>query len=248
MSDGIRWYDKDGKIVTVIKGKNGKDREPNIKDARENNFAPSVTSILGLANKPALTQYFIREALKAAYNNQWALEKQEKEAIAILSNKAKEEGEKAAKFGSKIHGYIETFLKSKSEDSLDIDANIVDFVVPVFDYLLERDIKGHSEEAIIIEVDGMRAAGTVDNYDDLIIRDFKTQKTSNGKFTLYDSWIWQLGGYNIKLKKDKGEVIAISSTEAKAIKSFSITKEQLDWGSEIFTLLLKFFYLSKNLS
>ena len=244
----MRWYDKNGKIVSEIIGKNGKPRKPNIKDAKNNGYFPSVTTILDIMSKPALNAYFVTEALKAAYDNQWAFKKEKNQAITILRKISKEEGEKAANFGSNIHKHIETFLIAKEGEDIDIDAKVSGFVIPVFDYLNKRNIKGLSEKALIIDVDGKRVAGTCDNMDKTTIRDFKTQKTKKGKFNVYDSWIWQLGAYNIEAKKEKGEIIAISSTEEGVIESFTFSKEELEQGANIFGLLTTLFYLTKGLT
>lgn len=244
----MRWYDKDGKIVEEIKGKNGKMRPPTVRDARENGYFPSVTTILDQMSKPALTQYFINEALSVAYDNKGILKKPKDQAIAILAKKAKEDGGNAADFGTLLHDHVERFLKAKEGEIIEMQGDVKQFVEPVFEYIIANGIKGTSEQALIINCEGGRkVAGTVDNHDDEVIRDFKTQRTKDGKFTCYPSWLWQISGYNLNLKKPKGEIIAISSTEPGLIKKFEFTKEDLEKGTRIFNLLVELFYLTKGI-
>jgi len=243
----MRWYTQQGEFVKTVIGANGKEREPTIRDAKKHKYIPSVTTVLDLISKPALVNYFVVEALKAAYKNVWALKKEEKEAIAILKKISKEEGEKAANFGTKIHNHVERFLKAKAGEELIMDGAVKAYVEPVYEYIIKNNIKGESEQSIIINVDNLKIAGTIDNLDDKTIRDFKTQKTNKHKFICYPSWKWQLAGYNITTQREKAEIIAISSTEPGLIECFKFTKNEMKEAEEIFRLIVKLFYLIKGL-
>lgn len=242
-----RWYNSKGEYVETVQGKNGKDRAPTVRDARVNGYFPSVTTVLGQIDKPALTTYFINEAIKAAYNNQWALTKPIKEATNVLAKISKEEGNKAAQFGTKIHKHIELLLKAKAGENINIEKDVAEYVEPVFKYLLENNVNGESEKRVIIDCEGKKAGGTIDLVTKNTLVDFKTQKTKDKKFKKYDSWLWQLGGYNLSAKKDKACIIAISSTEPNTMKVFSFDKEEIEKGEIIFKLLLTLFYAIKGL-
>ena len=247
MGDKIRWYNSDRVIVETIIGKNGKERPVTVRDARSLGLFPSVTSILSQVAKPALTRYFINRAIACAYNNKDLLNGSEKEAQWKVSKLAEETGNGAAEFGTKIHDHIERFLKAKADESVEIKGDVRSFVEPVFEFFLKHNIQGKSEEAVIIETEGRKAAGTIDLQTTKTVTDFKTQKTKDGKFKKYDSWVWQLGGYNLHAKKDNAVIIAISSTEPGLIKTFKIDEASLREGERVFKLLLELFYITKGL-
>ena len=48
------WYDQKGAPAYTVKAKDGSDRPTTLRDARKMNLAPSVTTILKVAAKPAL--------------------------------------------------------------------------------------------------------------------------------------------------------------------------------------------------
>jgi (2R)-ethylmalonyl-CoA mutase len=53
-TESSHWYSQDGSPAYRIIGKNGKERNTNVRDARELNLVPSVTTVLGLVAKPGL--------------------------------------------------------------------------------------------------------------------------------------------------------------------------------------------------
>ena len=53
-SEAGHWYTKDGVPAYTVIGKNGKERNTNLRDAREHSLVPSVTTIINVAAKHGL--------------------------------------------------------------------------------------------------------------------------------------------------------------------------------------------------
>ena len=106
-SESEHWYSKTGESAYTIVGSNGKERNTNLRDARKHGYVPSVTTILGVAAKPALENWKINQALNSALT----LKKQEDETTDQFFYRCKEHskstGKEAAEMGTTIHAMIE---------------------------------------------------------------------------------------------------------------------------------------------
>ena len=60
------WYDRDGKPAYTVIGKNGKERNTTLRDAREKDLVTSVTTILKVAAAPGLERWKQEQVLLAA--------------------------------------------------------------------------------------------------------------------------------------------------------------------------------------
>ena len=65
-SESGHFYSPNGDTAYRIVGKNGKERNTTVKDARELGLLPSVTTIIGCAAKPALDVWKQQQAILAA--------------------------------------------------------------------------------------------------------------------------------------------------------------------------------------
>lgn len=242
------WYDKDAKPMHTIVGKNGKDRNTTVRDARKLGLVPSVTTILGLMSDSGLEHWKRTEVCKAAFETSpsdtaaMGLKEYTAHIIALSGKKGRE----AREFGTEIHLVIEHYLKT--QERMDYFENIINrFIIPIYDFLDAADLKGTSEGAKVFELNGLKYAGTIDYYDDECIKDYKTQSTKDGKFTIYPKWLYQLSGYNVHLKRKTAKIIMISSTEPGLIKEHVYSWEDMKRGQVVFESLLKAFYYHKGL-
>ncbi len=64
-SESGHWYNEDGLVLAVPSADGKKMVKPTIRHARNGLVVPSVTGILGIYDKPALTQWKIKEHVKA---------------------------------------------------------------------------------------------------------------------------------------------------------------------------------------
>lgn len=107
IAENTHWYQRDGKPCYQITGKNGNVRPATLRDARVMGLLPGVTSIIGVAAKPALTNWLIDQALLAALT----LPRGEGESLdgfmARAKQDAKDQSQKAAERGTAIHADIE---------------------------------------------------------------------------------------------------------------------------------------------
>lgn len=101
------FYDRDGSPRYTIIGKNGKERNTHVGDARKNGLVPSVTTILKMAAAPGLERWKIGNAILSALT----LTRQEGESdeslIARIIRDSEEQAKKARERGTEIHGWIE---------------------------------------------------------------------------------------------------------------------------------------------
>ena len=66
LSEAGHWYTLEGKPQYTVIGKNKKERNTTLRDARQLNLVPSVTTILDVAAKPGLVNWLINQGIHAA--------------------------------------------------------------------------------------------------------------------------------------------------------------------------------------
>ena len=130
-SEGGHWYGRDGSAQYQIIGKNGKLRDVTLRDARKLNLLPSVSGIIDVEAKPALTRWFVEQAYMACLT----LPRIEGETLENFKMRAATDAgmqaELARARGNVIHAEIERYLvhgRVENDQSLP-------FVVPVADWL-----------------------------------------------------------------------------------------------------------------
>ena len=111
--EGGHWYKKDGTPCYTIIGKNGKERATNIKDAREHNLVPSVTTIIACQSRPGLDAWKQDQTILACLTLARNEGESEQDYIKRLKADAKEQAKKAAERGTRIHAWIQQGLEGK---------------------------------------------------------------------------------------------------------------------------------------
>lgn len=101
------WYALDGSPRYTIIGKNGKERGTTIRDAREHNLLPSVTTITKCAAAPGLVNWMVDQAILSALTLPRMAGESEADWLVRVKRDSKETARKAADKGSQIHGAIE---------------------------------------------------------------------------------------------------------------------------------------------
>jgi hypothetical protein len=101
------WYAQGGEPAYTIIGANGIERNTTLRDARKLGLVPSVTTVMGVAAKPALENWKIDRALESAMK----LEPYDGETDAKFMARAKwdskKAGKEAAAKGTRIHAMLE---------------------------------------------------------------------------------------------------------------------------------------------
>lgn len=106
-SEGGHWYTQDHQMVELVQGSKGLMIEPTLVHARKLQLAPGVTTILRVADKPALNTYFIKQAVLAALTLPRLNGESDDDFVARVIRDSKEAGRKAAEGGTKIHAEVQ---------------------------------------------------------------------------------------------------------------------------------------------
>ena len=241
-SESNHWYTRDGVPRYTVIGKNGKERNTTLRDARTENLVPSVTTVLNVAAKPALTQWLQKQVLLAALTLPRRTDEPEDEWIARIMDDSKEQGRAAADAGTDIHASIQSFYEG----------------VPTSRH--EEHVKGCVEA--IREHFGNQAwvaerafaheigfGGKCDLHAVNIVADVKTKEFSDpNKVDAYDEHLMQLSAYRVGLGMPGARCanVFVSRSVPGLVKVVEWSQEDLDRGWQMFCSLLKFWQLKNQ--
>lgn len=235
------WYSLDGKPQHTIVGANGKKRDTTLRDARKNNWAPSVTSVLSVIGKPALTAWISEQAILAALTLPRDPKKENDQDFAARCVKDMDaQRDAAGSLGTQVHHAVDQVLTGQLPDPA-----MACYVAPV-----EAWLKDYGFAPVAVESDYASKkygfGGRIDLYakskDKRALLDFKTQKAKGGKFNFYDTWPVQLAAYRQCLI-EAGETvdacysIAIDTGGTGLIEAKLWTPEETDF--DVFKAALK---------
>ncbi|SEN72634.1 hypothetical protein SAMN05216404_106201 [Nitrosospira multiformis] len=105
------WYERDGTPRYTIVGKNGKERDTTLKDARQLALVPSVTTVLDVLNKSALTEWKVKQGILAALTLPRLSGETDESYLARVLDDSKQQAIQAAEEGTRIHDAIEASFK-----------------------------------------------------------------------------------------------------------------------------------------
>ena len=242
IKESTHWYDSEGKPAYTIIGKNGNERSVNLRDARQLNLVPSVTTILGMAAKPALENWKVDQALMAALT----LPRNEGESLDDFMKRAKEDSKQqaidAAARGTSIHADIESGFSNGVETPcyLTVRAKLESYF-PGEDWIAE-DSFAHS--------DGF--GGKIDLYcRQGVVVDFKSKDDLEGKDPkrlVYDEHGMQLSAYGYGLGFDLPERLSVfidrKNPEIVLVHQWDLQSHNKHL--DMFLSLLNYWKLSKN--
>lgn len=234
------WYQKDGSPAYMIVGKNGKERPTTLREARKLGLVPSVTTIIGCADKPQLTNWKIDQAILSALTLGRMEEETEKEYVDRIKEDAKEQAKKAAERGTQIHAWV--------QDG--------------FERILHGEAEQYffsAQDTIIIECGDVgwicekpfataRYGGKCDLHNKEYLLDIKTTDKKVEDRKLWESHFMQLAAY----RKGLGILVArcgilwINSATAESRLVWADEKE-LDKGWKMFSALLDYWYAKSGL-
>jgi hypothetical protein len=105
------WYERNGIPRYTIAGKNGKERDTTLRDARQLGLVPSVTTILDVINKAALVDWKVKQGILAALTLPRAPGENDGAFLARVLDDSKQQAIQAAEEGNRIHDAIEASFK-----------------------------------------------------------------------------------------------------------------------------------------
>ena len=239
-SEAGHWYNQHGEPCYTICGANGKMRNTTLRDARKHGFVPSVTTILGVADKPALTAWKVDQALMAALT----LPRVDGESLDDFKKRAamdaKQQAIDAADEGTRIHGAIEASYRGE-----DVPLQYVETVSAVRKAVSEAFPNNNwlPEKSFCSP---MGYGGKVDLHSPCVVADFKTKEFGPGdKVIAYDEQIMQLDAYRHGLGYPAATManVYVSRTHPGEVR---VIVHEDGNHFERFTLLLQYWKLSKG--
>jgi len=236
-SDSGHWYAQDGSPAYRIKGKNGVERNTTLRDARERNLAPSVTTILGIIAKPGLNNWLQQQVLLAALTLPRVDGESEENWLQRVMSDARSTGREAADRGTRMHGELEKYFDHGSHDA------------PYYCHTVEKALDSHFGEHVLWESERSFAWGGFGGKVDLsapnIVVDFKSKEGDLSKVTAYHEQILQLAAYREGLGMPAARCANVYFNEQGDVKLIEHSENDLAEAYECFQYLLSY-YRCKN--
>ena len=241
-SESGHWYTRDGTPRYTITGKNGKTRNTTLRDAREENLVPSVTTVLNVAAKPALTNWLQEQVLLAALTLPRLDTETEQDYIKRIVNDSKQQGRAAADLGTDIHAAVQSFYEGKEYPRHQKQVKGVYKAITAF----FGDKIWISERAFSHE---LGFGGKCDMYTDTVVLDIKTKEFAEGdKIAAYDEHLMQLAAYRVGLGVPSARCgnVFVSRNNPGVVQIIEWSAEDLDRGWLMFMALLNYWQLKNN--
>ena len=244
-SESQHWYTRDGVPRYTVIGKNGKERNTTLRDARTESLVPSVTTVLNVAAKPALTAWLMNQVLMAALTLPKLTEESDDDYCKRVMQDSKEQGKAAANEGTDIHaavqGYYEGQVVRAHEKSVQGCVEALKGHFGDHPWIAERSF-GHE----------LGFGGKCDLYTttgDGIVVDIKSKEFSDpDKVDAYDEHLMQLAAYRVGLGVTKARCANVFVS--RSVPGLAVVKEwdaaDIDRGWMMFTHLLSFWQLKNQ--
>ena len=177
-SDGSHWYFQDGRPCHTVKRASGDGERPTtLADARKLGLLPSVTNILGVLDKPALTNWKIEQAVLATHTAPKLPSESLDDFIHRVIHTERQqdqEAQVARDRGTQIHNAMEKLFKRES-----VDPELLPWVMPAFIEIRKRQYLFVGCELVLV---GRGYAGRtdlihIDESESLWLWDWKSAKT-----------------------------------------------------------------------
>jgi len=202
------WYTAEGESAHVVIGKNGKERNTTVADARQMGLYPSVTSVLGIMDKPQLTAWKIEQAIMSSLT----LPKEADETLETYARRvvkdSKESTTKAAEHGTKMHTEMENILLGRAVSKDETLAPYIETFKKWADANIEKTY--WCEKGLV----GGGYAGRCDAYVKLrgigdAIIDLKNRKVNPKYDPFYDTDCAQLWAYRAASENPKCACVSV---------------------------------------
>lgn len=180
-----------------------------LREARKQNLLPSVTTIMKAWPAPQLEIWKQEQIVLAALTmpeQERAKHKDVNELAKAIIESSKEEGIRAADFGTRMHDYIDFWITDRCESRI-VDKPMVPYLECFAKWYDENVAELVMAESVVTDLK-RGYAGRIDAVVKLkngnkALWDIKCRSVKNGKPALYDSMIMQLAAYNLCLAQQE---------------------------------------------
>ena len=232
------WYHKDGSPAYTIVGKNGKERDTTLRDARKLDLLPSVTSIIRCAAAPGLELWKAQQVLMAALTTDRLPEETEADYISRIIKDSQEQSAKARERGTWIHAVVQSGFENKP--------------VAADDYIYYESAKKELDKhcgAVEWQCEQSFAVDRYGGKKDLegggYLIDIKTTEKDLADIKTWPEHAMQLAAYDYDKKHMCGILyINVNTDESKLI---IIDEKEIYKGWKMFSALLDYYYAKTNL-
>ena len=246
MSKTSHWYTKDGHAcyeVPYADPKKGM-RPTTLADARKMNLLPSVTTICNVLDKPALTEWKIRNAIEACLTTpRKDGESVDDFAARILAVDTESISDAAKQLGIDVHDAMECVLRG-----FPCQENFIPFIKEAAESVLEFGKPTETEKILV----GPTYAGKTDcitEGSNIIVWDFKTTKAKKLPKQSYPEHRLQLAAYAACLGNTGDKPINTANIYISTINPGEISVcFNPDWTDdfEMFTKVCDLWYWQNN--
>jgi len=245
-AESTHWYTRDGApMYTVPSKKDGSPRNTTLRDARELNLIPSVTTILNIAAKPGLTVWLQEQAILAALTLPRDEDELESTWLKRVVQDSKQQGKDAADRGTEIHEAIQSYYEGKKESKYPFHvSSCVNIIKSHY-----GDVKWVAEQSFGHELGfgGKCDMHTTDAGG--IVVDIKTKEfTDITKPLWYDEHLLQLAAYRVGLGIPTARCanVFVSRTDPELAVVKEWEEDDLKRGWEMFMHLLAYWQLKNQ--
>jgi hypothetical protein len=247
-SESNHWYTRDGLPQYTVVGKNGKERNTTLRDARTMDLVPSVTTIIGVAAKPALIAWMQTEVLKASQSIIRREGEADEDYYARIIDESKRKGKEAADKGTSIHAAIESFFEGISTNAYPEHVkgcvNALEAHFGRIGWVAERSF---AHELGFAGKCDLHAPNEV--FENGLVADVKTKDFDDINAVVgYDDHLMQLSAYRVGLGIPNARCanIFVSRNTPGLCHIIEWSEEDLQRGWEMFTNLLYFWQLKNK--
>ena len=242
------WYDRTGTLVETVPYADPRKghRQTTLRDARKRgDLAPGVTTIIGMANKPQLVTWKMKQAALAALTCPRQPDENEDAWLArVLEVDANEHARDAADEGTRIHAAIEQHFRRETYD--DSYRPHVEGVLGCLELLGPQEWQPEKGAAHPFGF-GTKA----DLHSDEWVVDFKGKDGDDealARLTTWDDHHMQLAATRqaMGVPGARAAICYVSRTHPGAAALFEVTQAQLTKGWECFRCLLAFWQAKNN--
>jgi hypothetical protein len=242
-SESGHWYAPDGSPAYTIIGKNGKERNTTIRDARKLGLAPSVTTIMQEANKPGLNRWLAEQYIHAALTLPRVEGETDKDLYARIIEDANEQAKKARERGTLIHAWVQSALEGEKipDEAYEFYRAVLKVIPEGINFKVEQSF--YYQDFNIYPY-----GGKVDLHcmDQEIVLDIKTTDKPLDDLKLWDEHYMQLSAYRegLGITSAKCGIIYVNSVNPEA-RLIWAEESILRKGLDMFQALKAYWYAKK---